>query len=125
MHFIKRTGEYNLDNILLRLLGGMILLVTVLALVQLLLLTFFPKFNLPELPKLDLQTNFGRLLTITLGAVLGCFVGLTSVSSGSIFALMLIGFFRLAARKLVGTDISHAGNFTTVYSPWSSQPGNS
>ncbi|ODG96725.1 hypothetical protein A4S05_17105 [Nostoc sp. KVJ20] len=108
LHFIKRTGEYNLDNILLRLLGGMILLVTVLALMQLLLLTFFPKFNLPELPKLDLETNFGRFLTIALGGILGCFVGLTSVSSGSMFALVLIGFFRLDARKLVGTDISHA-----------------
>ncbi|MEH2414379.1 sulfite exporter TauE/SafE family protein [Nostoc sp.] len=108
LHFIKRTGEYNLDNILLRLLGAMILLVTVLALVQLLLLTFFPKFNLPELPKFDLETNFGRFLTIALGAILGCLVGLTSVSSGSMFALVLIGFFRLDARKLVGTDISHA-----------------
>ncbi|PHJ89358.1 hypothetical protein VF07_12325, partial [Nostoc linckia z6] len=43
LHFIKLTGEYNLDRILLRLLGVMILLVTLLALVQLLLLTFFPK----------------------------------------------------------------------------------
>ncbi|AFY31844.1 sulfite exporter TauE/SafE family protein [Calothrix sp. PCC 7507] len=108
LHFIRRTGEENLDNILLKMLGMMILLVTLLALVQLLLLTFFPKFNLPELPKLDLTTNFGRLLTIILGAVLGCLVGLTSVSSGSMFALALIAFFRLDAQKLVGTDISQA-----------------
>lgn len=108
LHLIKRTGEFNLDTILLRLLGAMILLVTVLALVQLLLLTFFPKLNLPELPKLDLETNFGRFQTIALGAILGCLVGITSVSSGSMFALVMIAFFRLDARKLVGTDISHA-----------------
>lgn len=108
LHLIKRTGEHNLDNILLRLLGVMILLITVLALVQLLLLTFFPKFTLPELPKLDLNTNLGRFITLILGAFLGCLVGLTSVSSGSMFALVLIGFFRLDARKLVGTDISQA-----------------
>ena len=108
LHLIKHTGEHNLDNILLRLLGVMILLITVLALVQLLLLTFFPKFTLPELPKLDLKTNWGRFLTVALGAFLGCLVGLTSVSSGSMFALVLIGFFRLDARKLVGTDISQA-----------------
>lgn len=108
LHFIRRTGEHNLDNILLRLLGVMILLVTLLALIQLLLMTFFPKFNLPELPKLDIKTNWGRFFTMTSGAVLGSFVGLTSVSSGSMFALVLIALFRLDARKLVGTDISHA-----------------
>jgi uncharacterized protein len=108
LHFIKSTGKYNLDNILLRLLGVMILLVTLLALIQLLLLTFFPKLGFPELPKLDLETNFGRFVTVILGAILGCFVGLTSVSSGSMFALLMIAFFRLDARKLVGTDISHA-----------------
>ena len=108
LHFLRRTGEHHLDSILLRMLGVMILLVTVLALVQLLLLTFFPKFSLPELPKLDLTTNLGRFLTILIGAVLGCLVGLTSVSSGSMFALVMIAFFRLDARKLVGTDISQA-----------------
>lgn len=108
LHFIKRTGEQNLDQILLRLLGITILLITLLALVQLLLMTFFPKFSLPELPKFDLTTTWGRIFTITIGAVLGCVVGLTSVSSGSLFALVLIGFFRLDARKLVGTDISQA-----------------
>lgn len=108
LHLIKRTGEHNLDNLLLRLLGVTILLITLLALVQLLLMTFFPKFSLPELPKLDLTANWGRILTVTIGAILGCVVGLTSVSSGSVFALVLIGFFRLDARKLVGTDISQA-----------------
>lgn len=108
LHFLRHTGEHHLDSILLRMLGVMILLVTVLALVQLLLLTFFPKFSLPELPKLDLTTNLGRFLTIVIGAVLGALVGLTSVSSGSMFALVMIGFFRLDARKLVGTDISQA-----------------
>ncbi|BAY24757.1 hypothetical protein NIES2100_45540 [Calothrix sp. NIES-2100] len=108
LHFLRRTGEHHLDSILLRMLGVMILLVTVLALVQLLLLTFFPKFILPELPKLDLTTNLGRFFTMLIGAILGCLVGLTSVSSGSMFALVMIAFFRLDARKLVGTDISQA-----------------
>ncbi|MDZ7956527.1 MAG: sulfite exporter TauE/SafE family protein [Aulosira sp. DedQUE10] len=108
LHLIRGTGEHHLDSILLRMLGVMILLVTVLALVQLLLLTFLPKFSLPELPKLDLSTNLGRFLTMLLAAILGCFVGLTSVSSGSMFALVMIAFFRLDARKLVGTDISQA-----------------
>lgn len=105
---LQHTGAINLDGLLLRLIGTMILLVTVSALAQLLLKTFVPKLNLPELPKFDLKTKSGRLQTVSVGAVLGCMVGLTSVSSGSMFALVLISFFRLDSRKLVGTDISQA-----------------
>lgn len=108
LHLIKQNGEHNLNNIMLHLLGVTILLVTVLALVQMLLLTFFPQLQLPEIPKFDLTTQLGCLQTISIGAFLGCVVGLTSVASGSMFALVLIAFFRLDAKKLVGTDISQA-----------------
>lgn len=108
LHLIKQNGEHNLNNILLHLLGVTILLVTVLALMQMLLLTFFPQLQLPEIPKFDLTTQLGCLQTISVGAFLGCVVGLTSVASGSMFALVLIAFFRLDAKKLVGTDISQA-----------------
>ena len=108
LHLVKRTGEQNLDDILLHLVGMMILFVTLAALAQLLLLSFFPDFKLPELPKFDLKTKHGRVSAMSVGAVLGCLVGLTSVSSGSMFALVLIGFFQLETRKLVGTDISQA-----------------
>ncbi|MBG1270086.1 sulfite exporter TauE/SafE family protein [Nostoc sp. WHI] len=108
LHLIKQNGEQSLNNIMLHLLGVTILLVTVLALVQMLLLTFFPQLQLPEIPKFDLTTQLGCLQTISVGAFLGCVVGLTSVASGSMFALVLIAFFRLDAKKLVGTDISQA-----------------
>jgi uncharacterized protein len=108
LYWIKRSGEHNLNHILLHLLGMMIFLVTTLALTQLLLLTFFPNLKLPSLPKIDLNTHLGRVLAITIGTVLGCLVGLTSVSSGSMFALVLIAFFQLDTRKFVGTDISQA-----------------
>jgi len=108
LHFIKRTGEHNLDHMMLQLVGMMILFVTLSALAQLLLLTFFPNVKLPELPKFNLKTKLGRALAMSVGALLGCLVGLTSVSSGSMFALVLIAFFQLDARKLVGTDISQA-----------------
>lgn len=107
-YLIEQNGAFHLDDILLRLLGVMMLFVTLLALVQLVLKTFILKLKLPEMPEIDLKTNSGRVLTLTLGAVLGCIVGLTSVSSGSMFALVLITFFRLDSRKLVGTDISQA-----------------
>ncbi|HEY9667280.1 MAG TPA: sulfite exporter TauE/SafE family protein [Coleofasciculaceae cyanobacterium] len=108
LYLIKRLGTLNLDFILLRLLGVMMLLVASLALSQLLLKTFFPQLKSPELPKFDLNTPFGRIQAIAIGAVLGLMVGMTSVSSGSMFALVLIAFFRLDSRKLVGTDIAQA-----------------
>jgi len=64
--------------------------------------------NLPQPPEWDLNTNSGRIFTVSAGAILGCIVGITSVSSGSMFALLLIAFFRLDSSKLVGTDISQA-----------------
>jgi uncharacterized membrane protein YfcA len=42
LHLTRESCEYNLDKILLRLLGIMILLVTLLALIQLLFITFSP-----------------------------------------------------------------------------------
>jgi uncharacterized membrane protein YfcA len=108
LHLIKHSGVHSLNSILLDLVGIMILFVTSLALTQSILLSFFPDFKLPELPKLDLETTSGRILAMMIGAVLGCLVGLTSVSSGSMFALVLISFFSLDAQQLVGTDISQA-----------------
>ena len=108
LHLIRQTGAFNLDYILLRLLGVMMAVVTLSALAQLFLKTFVPKWELPEPPKFDLQTTSGRIATVSVGGILGCMVGLTSVASGSMFALVLIAFFRLDSRKLVGTDILQA-----------------
>ncbi|MEW9700518.1 sulfite exporter TauE/SafE family protein [Paenibacillus sp. SI8] len=49
-----------------------------------------------------------RGLTITIGAVLGFIVGLTSIGSGSLYAIAMLYFFRMSASQLVGTDIAHA-----------------
>ncbi|MFB2972250.1 sulfite exporter TauE/SafE family protein [Aerosakkonema sp. BLCC-F183] len=108
LYLIKHNQAFNLDGILLRLLGVAMLFVALSALAQLLLKNFIPQLNLPEPPKFDLKTHSGRMLTLAVGAVLGCVVGMTSVSSGSMFALVLISFFRLDSRKLVGTDLFQA-----------------
>ncbi|HEY4553294.1 MAG TPA: sulfite exporter TauE/SafE family protein [Bacillaceae bacterium] len=49
-----------------------------------------------------------RGLTITIGAVLGFIVGLTSIGSGSLFALAMLYLYRMRPSELVGTDIAHA-----------------
>jgi uncharacterized protein len=117
LYVLRQTQDVNLDSILLHFIGVAILLIASIALVQLLMLTFIPKLQLPCVPKFDLDTDQGRVLTVSVGAILGCIVGLTSVSSGSMFALVLITFFRLDSRKLVGTDIVQAAillGFTAV-----------
>jgi uncharacterized membrane protein YfcA len=116
LSLIKHTGILNLDDILLRLIGIMILLVTSSASAQLLLKVFFPKLKLPQLPKFDLKTNLGRIQTVGVAAVLGCVVAMTSVASGSMFALVMITFFQLDSRKLVGTDIAQAAILLIVTS---------
>lgn len=108
LHHIKHTSSLDLDTLLIRCIGVAVLLVTLLALVQLIVLTVAPNFQLPSLPTLDLTTGTGRTSTIAIGAVLGCIVGMTSVSSGSLFAIVLITFFRLDAQRLVGTDLAQA-----------------
>jgi uncharacterized membrane protein YfcA len=108
LHSIKNSPNQNLDCILLRCLGVAIALIVALSLTQLLLKTFFPNLKLPSPPEWDLNTNYGRICTVSAAAILGCIVGITSVSSGAMFALLLIAFFRLDSSKLVGTDISQA-----------------
>lgn len=49
-----------------------------------------------------------RGLAVAIGAVGGFGVGLTSIGSGTLFAIVLITTFPLAARRVVGTDIFHA-----------------
>jgi uncharacterized membrane protein YfcA len=113
LHLLREKSSDGLDALLLYILGMMILTVTSIAIAQLLLLKLFPQLKLPSLPKFNLESNWGRFGAISIGAVLGCLVGLTSVSSGSMFALVLISLFQLDSRKLVGTDISQAAILLT------------
>jgi uncharacterized protein len=49
-----------------------------------------------------------KKISIIVGFVLGFIVGLTSIGSGSLFALAMLYLFRLKASEIVGTDIAHA-----------------
>jgi uncharacterized protein len=49
-----------------------------------------------------------RVISFALGAIGGFIVGLTSVGSGTFFALVMLLVFPLTAAKIVGTDIFHA-----------------
>jgi uncharacterized membrane protein YfcA len=49
-----------------------------------------------------------RLVAISIGAVCGFVVGLTSVGSGTFFGLAMLLAYPLSAQVIVGTDIVHA-----------------
>jgi uncharacterized protein len=49
-----------------------------------------------------------KAIAITIGAICGFVVGLTSVGSGTFFGLAMLLLFPLTAQKIVGTDMLHA-----------------
>ncbi|WP_010494545.1 sulfite exporter TauE/SafE family protein [Paenibacillus elgii] len=62
--------------------------------------------------KIDAKTKVS--VTIILGFVLGLIVGLTSVGSGSLFAIAMLFMYRMLPSQLVGTDIVHAFFLVTI-----------
>ncbi|MDQ5820627.1 MAG: sulfite exporter TauE/SafE family protein, partial [Actinomycetota bacterium] len=55
-----------------------------------------------------------RVIAFALGVAGGFIVGLTSVGSGTFFALVMLIAFPLTAAKIVGTDIFHAAGLLWV-----------
>lgn len=45
---------------------------------------------------------------ILIGVIFGFIVGLTSIGSGSLFAIAMLYLFRMKTAEVVGTDIAHA-----------------
>jgi len=93
----------NQEQIIEHALGYTLILVAIAALVK----TFMKeKYNSNRFQQKPLQEK--RTMTICIGAVLGFMVGLTSIGSGSLFALAMLSLYKLRATELVGTDITHA-----------------
>lgn len=92
----------NQEQIIKHALGYALILVAIATLIK----TFYKDKFESKLQAKPLHEK--RKLTITIGVILGFFVGLTSIGSGSMFALALLYFFRMSPQEVVGTDISHA-----------------
>jgi uncharacterized membrane protein YfcA len=69
--------------------------------------TFVPRGAQPDDAPFLLSPR-DRVIALMLGATGGFIVGLTSVGSGTFFALVMLAVFPLTAVKIVGTDIFHA-----------------
>ncbi len=100
---------HNQEQIIRQTLGYVLVLVAVSILIK----TFFDKKIRPNRWQLK-PIEEKRGLTIFIGVVFGFIVGLTSIGSGSLFALAMLYLYRLSAPELVGTDIAHAFLLVTV-----------
>lgn len=100
-----RLSHADAEGVILRALGAVLAFA---ALVSLLSELVLKRYNLSALLDWTPTTWPNRAKVAAAGAAIGFVVGLTSVGSGSLFALLLLFTSRLNAQKLVGTDIAHA-----------------
>ncbi|WML31660.1 sulfite exporter TauE/SafE family protein [Neobacillus sp. OS1-32] len=94
---------HNQEQIIKHALGYVLILVALATLIK----TFMKKkleWNRMQLKSIHEK----KALTIAIGAVLGFIVGLTSIGSGSLFALAMLYLYKMKPSELVGTDIAHA-----------------
>lgn len=94
---------HNQEQVVRTALGIMLIVVALLTMVKL-LFNRHDKENRWQAKPFEQK----RGLTVVIGLVLGFIVGLTSIGSGSLFAIALLYLYRIAPAKLVGTDIAHA-----------------
>jgi uncharacterized protein len=109
MNWVHRHVE-GADLILKKILGFALILIPLAMLAKNLLDRRQPKLN--RWQQLTLVQK--RTILIVIGAALGFLVGLTSIGSGSLFAIALMHFFNLTGKEVVGTDIAHAFLLTTA-----------
>jgi uncharacterized membrane protein YfcA len=95
-------GRLGLDDVLLPLIAAALLLTGSLVLFRALMSN-----GAGERESVVLERRH-KAAAVTLGASVGFVLGLTSAGSGTLIAIGLILGFRLAPRRVVGTDVFHA-----------------
>ncbi len=55
-----------------------------------------------------------KVAAVVIGATTGFVIGITSAGSGTVIAILLIAVYRLAPKRVVGTDIVHAAVLLTA-----------
>jgi uncharacterized membrane protein YfcA len=96
-------GEDRLDSLVYAVLGGTLLMVGVITLMRALIL----RDLVVERDRFDVERRH-KVAAIVIGATTGFVIGVTSAGSGTVIAILLIAVYRLAPKKVVGTDVFHA-----------------
>ncbi|HET7054778.1 MAG TPA: sulfite exporter TauE/SafE family protein [Solirubrobacterales bacterium] len=98
-----RIGEDRLDSLVYAVLGGTLLMVGVVTLARALIL----RDLVDERDRFDVERRH-KVAAVLIGATTGFVIGITSAGSGTVIAILLIAVYRLAPKKVVGTDVFHA-----------------
>jgi uncharacterized protein len=98
-----QIGEARLDSLVYAVLGGTLLMVGVITLTRALIL----RNLVEERDRFDVERRH-KVAAVLIGATTGFVIGITSAGSGTVIAILLIAVYRLAPRKVVGTDVFHA-----------------
>ena len=96
-------GEDRLDSLVYAVLGGTLLMVGIITLARALIL----RDLVVERDRFDVERRH-KVAAVVIGATTGFVIGVTSAGSGTVIAILLIAVYRLAPKKVVGTDVFHA-----------------
>ncbi len=96
-------GEDRLDSLVYAVLGGTLLMVGIITLTRALIL----RNLVEERDRFEVERRH-KIAAVAIGATTGFVIGVTSAGSGTVIAILLIAVYRLAPKKVVGTDVFHA-----------------
>jgi uncharacterized membrane protein YfcA len=99
----SHIGEDRLDSLVYAVLGGTLLMVGIITLMRALIL----RDLVDERDRFDVERRH-KVAAVLIGATTGFVIGITSAGSGTVIAILLIAVYRLAPKKVVGTDVFHA-----------------
>src|SRR5215475_5065873 len=98
-----QVGEDRLNELVYAVLGGTLLMVGIITLTRALIL----RNLIDERDRFKVERRH-KVAAIVIGATTGFVIGITSAGSGTVIAILLIAVYRLAPKRVVGTDIFHA-----------------
>ncbi len=96
-------GEERLNSLVYAVLGGTLLMVGVVTLARALIL----RDLVQERDRFEVERRH-KVAAVLIGATTGFVIGITSAGSGTVIAILLIAVYRLAPKRVVGTDVVHA-----------------
>jgi uncharacterized membrane protein YfcA len=99
----NHIGEDRLDSLVYAVLGGTLLMVGIITLTRALIL----RDLVDERDRFEVERRH-KVAAILIGATTGFVIGITSAGSGTVIAILLIAVYRLAPKRVVGTDVFHA-----------------
>jgi uncharacterized membrane protein YfcA len=99
----RHVGPDRLDSLVYAVLGGTLLVVGIVTLARALIL----RNLVHERDRFAVERRH-KVAAVLIGGTTGFVIGITSAGSGTVIAILLIAVYRLAPKKVVGTDVVHA-----------------